>query len=126
MHNRFSIFIFCSAITYGDVSYDYKPETFATSEKQSKSFALEKERGKSNIGSNKVVLPHAFCVLTFLTLFNNKSSVQIKFISGDSFNFTFFSGGIFYQMCLANVFLCVFIKFSTRIKSNFSSYRQDN
>ena len=34
-----------------------------------------------------VVLPHTFCVLEFLTLSNNNwtsSSVQIKFISGDS------------------------------------------
>ena len=45
--------------------------------------------------------------------------------SGDSFNFTFFFGGIFYQMYWANIFPYVFIKFSTRI-SNFSVHRPDN
>ena len=51
----------------------------------------------------KVALPHTFCVLKFLTLSNNNwtsSSDQIKLISGDSFNFYFFFGCIFYQMYL--------------------------
>ena len=44
---------------------------------------------------------HAYVLcLKFLTFANNSrtpSSAQIKFISGDSFNFTFFSGGM--QTC---------------------------
>ena len=60
-------------------------------------------------------VPHIFCVLTFLTLSNNNwasSSVQIRFISGYLFNFTLFFGGIFYQMCLTNVFsLCLYKMF---------------
>ena len=70
-----------------------------------------------------------FLSFKILTLSNNNRtspSVQIKFISGDSFNFTFIFEDIFYQMCLTNVFLCVFITFSTKINSNFSTHRQDN
>ena len=62
------------------------------------------------------------CSLSFKI---SSSSVQIKFISGDSFNFSFFFGGIFYKLGLKNVFLSVFIKFSTRI-NNFSTHWQDN
>ena len=42
----FSMFTFCSAITYGDVSYDYMPQTFATSKEQRNNFAVDKENGK--------------------------------------------------------------------------------
>ena len=87
------------------------------------------KKKKQVVGSNKVARTPTFCVLKFLTLSNNNwasPSVQIKFISGDSFNFTFFFGDIFYQLCLMNVSLCFFIKVSRRIKSNFSSRRQNN
>ena len=81
------------------------------------------------VGSSKVVLPHTFCVLKLLTLSNNNwtsAIVQIKFTSGDLLNFTLFFEDIVYQVCLTNVFLCVFIKFSTRINNNFSAHRQGN
>ena len=44
--DTFLIFIFYSAITYGDVSYDYIPEIFATLEEQRNNFALDKEKKK--------------------------------------------------------------------------------
>ena len=81
------------------------------------------------IGANKVVLPHSFCVLKFLTLSNNNwtaSSVQVKYILGDPFNFNFLFGSSFYQMCLTDLFLFVFIKFSTKINNEFSTHRQYN
>ena len=56
------------------------------------------KKNKEVVGSNKVVLLHTFWVLKFLTLSSNNwtsSFVQIKFISGDLFNFSFFFGGIF-------------------------------
>ena len=85
--------------------------------KNGNNFAFDERKKKSNIfkkkqevfGSDKVVLLHTFCVLEFLTLSNNNwtsSSIQIKFISGHSFNFTFLFEDIFYQMCLKSVFLC--------------------
>ena len=71
-------------------------------------------------------IPETFQIITRL-----RSSVQVKYISGDSFKFTFFFGSIFYQMCLTDIFLCVFIKFSrrndnTRINNKLSTHRQDN
>ena len=44
--DTFLIFIFYSAITYGDVSYDYIPEIFAALEEQRNNFALDKEKKK--------------------------------------------------------------------------------
>ena len=40
--------IFCSVITYGDVSYDYMhmSETLATSEEQRNNFTFDEEREK--------------------------------------------------------------------------------
>ena len=135
LEDSFLLFKFCSASTYGNVNYDYMPETFGTSEEQRNNFTFDEEKEmclrkkQEVIGSNKVVLPHTFSVLKSLAHSDNNwtsSSVQFKYISGNSFNFTFFFGVIFYQMCLRNVFLCVFIKFSTRINNNFSTHRQDN
>ena len=42
----FSIFIFCSAITYGDISYDYLPEVLATLKNKINNFAFDKEKEK--------------------------------------------------------------------------------
>ena len=46
MNDSFSLCIFCSAITYGDVTYHYMPETFATSEEQRNNFAFDEEKDK--------------------------------------------------------------------------------
>ena len=42
----FCLCIFCRAVTYGDVSYDYMPETFATLEEKRNKFAFDKDKGK--------------------------------------------------------------------------------
>ena len=42
----FSIFIFCSAITCGDVSHDYLLEMFAILEEQRNNFEFDKEKEK--------------------------------------------------------------------------------
>ena len=45
MVDSFLLCTFCSAITYGDVNYDYMPETFASSKKtkQINNFACDEE-----------------------------------------------------------------------------------
>ena len=36
--------IFCNAITYGDVSYDYMQDTFTAPEEQRNNFAFDEEK----------------------------------------------------------------------------------
>ena len=89
------------------------PDSFVTWEEKRNNFTFDKKKekygqgkSKEGVGSKKAVLPHTFWVLKFLTLFNNNCtslSVRIKFVSGDSFNFTFLFGGIFYQMCVCHM-----------------------
>ena len=56
------------------------PGTFETWEEQKNNFAFDQEKEKclrkkqEVVGSNKVVLPHTFWVLKFLTLSNNNWS----------------------------------------------------
>ena len=68
-------------------------------------------RKKQEVWMN-VVLPYTFCALKFLTLSNYNWTLsfdQIKFISGASFNFHFFFGGIFYQNVFNKCFsLCLY------------------
>ena len=88
------------------------PETLATWEKQRHNFAFDEEKekyvsekSKEVVESKKFVFPHT---LIFFLISNNNwtsSFIQIKYILGDSFNFPFFFGGIFYQIRLTNVFL---------------------
>ena len=88
MDDSFLFCIFCSVITYGDVSYDYMhmSETLATSEEQRNNFTFDEEREKYVKEKRNKLLGQT---RQFLTLSNNNwtlSSVQIKFILGDSFN----------------------------------------
>ena len=92
MDDIFLLCIFCSAITYGDVSYDYMPETFATSAEQRNQFTFDEEReifvkGESNklLGQTRPYF-RIFRVSKFLTLTNNNWTslcAQVKFISGN-------------------------------------------
>ena len=84
LKNSFLLFTFCNAITNEGVHYAYTPVTFATWEVQRINFAFDEEKVKY--------------------------VYEKRFTLGDSFNFTFFFEGIFYQMYLTtNVFLCGFI-----------------
>ena len=74
MDDIFLLCIFCSAITYGDVSYDYMSETFATSAEQRNHFTFDEERKKFIKGKSNKLLGQTrpyfriFRVLNFLTL----------------------------------------------------------
>ena len=54
------------------------PETFAASEEQRNDSAFDKEKGiATTCWVKQGRTPHPLCVLSILTLSNNKSSVQI-------------------------------------------------
>ena len=46
MEDSFLLCIFCNAITYGDVSYDYIQDTFTAPEEQRNNFAFDEEKEK--------------------------------------------------------------------------------
>ena len=96
-------------------------ETLANSKEQRNNFAFDEEKEKTSFWVKQgristYVLRFKISVTKFQ--FQRPSSndwisspVQIKFISGDSFKYNFYFGYISYQMCLTNVFLCVYITY---------------